>query len=177
MKTYISILRGINVNGQKKILMQDLTELYQDLDFKEVVTYIQSGNVIFKTEKKFTDIKLAKLIEEKIAEKYNFHVPIIIRTYEDLQNVVLTNPFKNEDIDSLYVTFLSNTPNALNLMKLDDANFLPDKFEVIGKEIFICVTSYGNTKLSNNFFESKLKVIATTRNWKTVNKLIEIVKV
>lgn len=174
MQTYISILRGINVSGQKKMLMTDLAKLYEDLGFKEVVTYIQSGNVIFKTDKKFTDVKLAKLIEDKIVATYNFQVPVIIRTLKELQDIVFVNPFGKEEIDSLYVTFLSNSPNAINLEKLENVNFLPDKFEVIDKEIFLTVSSYGNTKLSNNFFENKLKVTATTRNWKTVIKLLEL---
>lgn len=174
MKTYISILRGINVSGQKKIIMTDLQALYESLNFKDVVTYIQSGNVIFKTDKKFTDVKLAKLIEDKILEKYNFQVPVVIRTLEELQNVITQNPFKKDDIDSLYVTFLSNAPNAINLEKLDNVSFLPDKFEIIDKEIYLSVSGYGNTKLSNNFFESKLKVTATTRNWKTINKLASL---
>lgn len=174
MQTYISILRGINVSGQKKMLMTDLAKLYEDLGFKDVVTYIQSGNVIFKTDKKFTNVKLAKLIEDKIVATYNFQVPVIIRTLKELQDIVVINPFIKEEIDSLYVTFLSNSPSAINLEKLDNVNFLPDKFEIIDKEIFLSVSSYGNTKLSNNFFENKLKVTATTRNWKTVNKLLEL---
>ena len=174
MKTYISILRGINVSGQKKIIMTDLQALYESLNFKDVITYIQSGNVIFKTDKKYTAVKLAKLIEDKIASTYNFEVPVIIRTLEELKNVKSRNPYKKEDVDSLYVTFLSNTPNAINLEKLDNVSFLPDKFEIIDKEIYLCVASYGNTKLSNNFFESKLKVTATTRNLKTINILAEL---
>ena len=137
MKTYISILRGINVSGQKKIIMTDLKALYEDLNFKEVITYIQSGNVIFKTDKKFTDVKLAKLIEDKIASTYNFQVPVVIRTLEELENVIAQNPFKKDELESLYVTFLSNAPNAINLEKLEkleNVSFLPDKFEIINKD-------------------------------------------
>lgn len=174
MQTYISILRGINVSGQKKMLMADLTKLYEDLSFRDIVTYIQSGNVIFKTDKKIINMKLAKLIEDKIFVTYDFQVPVIIRTFKELQHIVAVNPFIKEDIDSLYVTFLSNSPNAVNLEKFDNLNFLPDKFEIIDKEIFLSVSAYGNTKLCNNFFENKLKVTATTRNWKTVIKLLEL---
>lgn len=176
MQTYISILRGINVSGQKKIIMTDLVNLYEDLGFSDVVSYIQSGNVIFKTNQKTTGTKLAKTIEAKLSEKYGFDVPVIIRTLSELTKVIAANPFINEPEDSLYVTFLSAAPNANNLEKLDDVSFLPDTFEIIDKEIFLSVASYGNTKLSNNFFENKLKVTATTRNWKTVNKLVEMAK-
>lgn len=172
MNTYISILRGINVSSQKKIIMTDLVKLYEDLGFKDVSTYIQSGNVIFKTPHKTTDSKLAKLIESKISEKYGFEVPVIIRTADALKRIIDKNPYVNEPEDSLYITFLSGTPNANNLEKLNDVSFLPDVFEISDKEIYLSVASYGNTKLSNNFFENKLKVTATTRNWNTVNKLL-----
>lgn len=174
MKTYISILRGINVSGQKKIIMADLKLLYEDLGFLDVITYIQSGNVVFKTNLKTTTTKLAKLIEDKIKGNCGFEVPVIIRTQNELQNIIEINPFKNDEIDGLYVTFLSNQPNANQLEKLENVNFLPDKFELIDKEVYLSVVSYGNTKLSNNFFESKLKVTATTRNLKTIIKLIEL---
>jgi len=174
MKTYISILRGINVSGQNKIIMADLKLLYEDLGFLDVITYIQSGNVVFKTNLKTTTTKLAKLIEDKIKGNYGFEVPVIIRTQNELQNIIEINPFKNDEIDGLYVTFLSNQPNANQLEKLENVNFLPDKFELIDKEVYLSVVSYGNTKLSNNFFESKLKVTATTRNLKTIIKLIEL---
>ena len=111
MQTYISILRGINVSGQKKIIMTDLVKLYEDLGFKDVVSYIQSGNVIFKTKQKTTDTKLAKQIEAKIIEKYDFQVPVIIRSLEELHRISTQNPFINEPEVSLYVTFLSGTPN------------------------------------------------------------------
>jgi uncharacterized protein (DUF1697 family) len=174
MKTYISILRGINVSGQKKMLMKDLYDLYVNMGFTDVKTYIQSGNVVFKSDLKLTETKIAKLIEDKIELKYQFKVPVIIRTKHQLENIIQINPFKNEEMESLYVTFLSNTPNSNQLEKLENTNFLPDKFEIIDKEIYLSVTAYGSTKLSNNFFESKLKVTATTRNIKTIEQLIQL---
>ena len=176
-KTYVSFLRGINVSGQKKILMADLKLLFESLGFSNVETYIQSGNVIFNTDKKLTDVKLAKLIEEKIIEQYSFDVPVIIRTVQELQNIISSNPYQNDknmDMENLYVTFLAKHPNATNLEKLDNINYLPDTFEILDKEIYIDCSSYGTTKLSNSFFENKLKVSATTRNWKTINNIIQL---
>lgn len=179
-KRYVSFLRGINVSGHKKVIMTDLIALFESLDFTNVKTYIQSGNVVFETDKKWTNTKLAKFIETKIAEQYNFDVPIIIRNLEELNNVILSNPYQDDkdvDSDKLYVTFLANNPNPTNLENLDNLNFLPDRFEIVNKEIYIDCVSYGNTKLSNNFFENKLKVLATTRNWNTINKMIELVDI
>jgi uncharacterized protein (DUF1697 family) len=174
MHTYISILRGINVSGQKKIIMTDLVKLYEDLGFTDVKTYIQSGNVVFNSTKKVSNALLVKQIESKINEIYGFQVPVIIRTADDLAKIIASNPFKTESTENLYVTFLSNLPNSNHLEKLTELNYLPDEFIVIEKEIYLNVSSYGTTKLSNSFFENKLKVTATTRNWNTVNKLLAI---
>lgn len=178
MQTFISILRGINVGGQKKILMADLKALYENLKFKKVTTYIQSGNVVFKSDGKLSDLELAKKIETAIYKKYDFTVPVIIRNVEELEKVITINPFlkeKNINIEKLHVTFLSGIPNRSNLESLKKIDYSPDRFIIIDKEAFLYIPeSYGETKLSNKFFENKLKVTATTRNWKTVKKLFEI---
>ncbi len=157
--------------------MADLKALYEKLGFEEVITYIQSGNVVFKS-KSLQGKELVEKIESAISNQYGFHVPVIIRNREELEKVISGNPFlqeKNVNLDKLHVTFLSEPPVETNFQVLAKMNFAPDKFCVMGKEIFLYIPeSYGNTKLSNNFFESKLKVKATTRNWKTVNKLLEI---
>ena len=174
MQTYISILRGINVSGQKKILMTDLTKLYEDLGFKNVMTYIQSGNVLFKTDKILSDVEISDKIGHVIHKKYGFEVPVLVRTVKEMEKVIKGNPFKNETAEGLHVTFLSEKPSAENSGKLKDINFPPDRFIFKDTAIYLAVSSYGNTKLSNNFFENKLKVTATTRNWKTVNMLVEL---
>ena len=178
MKTFISILRGINVSGQKKILMADLKTLYENLKFKDVVTYIQSGNVVFKASEKLSNQDLASLIEKAILKQYKFDVPVIVRNADELKNIISTNPFvkeKNINIEKLHVTFLAEIPTQINLDSLKNTHYPPDKFIVIDKEVFLyCPDSYGETKLSNKFIETKLKVSATTRNWKTINKLVEI---
>ena len=178
MQTFISILRGINVSGQKKIWMADLKKLYEGLSFSDVKTYIQSGNVIFESDSKSSEIQLAKKIEKAIFTKYNFEVPVIIRTKEELGKIVSQNPFtkeKNIDLKKLHVTFLSEAPDKEKIDQIKQVDFLPDRFAIKGKEIYLHIpVSYGETKLSNKFFENKLKVSATTRNWNTVNKLFEM---
>ncbi len=182
MKTYISILRGINVSGQKKILMTDLKALYESLGCVNVKTYIQSGNVIFD----YDDIisshiqEFQEKILQKIEEIYNFRVPIIIKTIDELENIMKKNPFIDGGIpiDKVHVSFLSETPTKDNIDKLTGMNFEPDEYKIIGTVIYLyCPNGYGNTKLSNNFFENKLKVVATTRNWKTTNELFNIAKI
>jgi len=178
METFISILRGINVSGQKKILMADLKALYQSLNFEDVSTYIQSGNVVFKAPENSNGKELARKIEAAISGKYNFHVPIIIRTAAEMENILAVNPFLKDasiDPEKLHVTFLEEIPDQKNLESIKDFHSPPDQFVVISREVFLhCPDKYGETKLSNKFFENKLKVAATTRNWKTVNKLSEM---
>ena len=169
------MLRGINVSGQKKILMADLKKLYEGLGFKDVVTYIQSGNVLFKTSGKSTDVQLGKKIHEALKKQYSFEVPIIIRTLEEMHTVQKDNPFlkkKGVNMERLYVTFLSEEAPPDLIEKIMTFEHPTDEFVIIGKEVYLyCPGGYGETKLSNNFFESKLKVVATTRNWNTVNIL------
>ena len=177
MKTAISMLRGINVSGQKKILMKDLKTLYEGLGLKNVITYVQSGNVIFDYDK----IKIAsisKKIEDKIFENYHFNVSVINKSVVEMESVIKNNPFvkqKGIDLTRLYVSFLYETPVQTNIDKIKDIISGDDKFIISGDEVYLyCPVSYGNSKLSNNFFENKLKVTATTRNWKTVNELLRL---
>lgn len=177
MTTYISILRGINVGGHRKILMADLKKMYESLGFKEVKTYIQSGNVIFETNKKQKPEKLEELIEKNIKKYFGHEVPVIIRTKEEWSIVVNENPFLQEyAIENLAVTFLSDAPDTELLKSLHQTSFLPDRISIIGKHTFIyCQGKYHLSPLTNNLIEKKLKLKATTRNWKTVLKLNELI--
>ena len=178
MELFISVLRGINVSGQKKILMADLKALYEELGFANIKTYIQSGNVVFKTEGRRSNQDLAKEIETAIQLKYGFAVPVIIRRGAELSQLVAANPFlpsSTIDPEKLHVTFLADTPQQINIDKINTFNYPPDQFVIIGQEIFLYIPDrYSDSKLSNSFFENKLKVTATTRNWKTVNQLLQM---
>ena len=176
MLTYVAFLRGINVGGHNKLNMKDLVQLFENLSFKNIKTYIQSGNVIFQSNSSNNTNYISQHIENEIYKHFNFQVPVIIRTIDDLQNIVNTKPFSNITTvsDLLYVTFLQNSANIELLDKINIEQYLPDKFKLINKEIFIDCVNYGTTKLTNNFFENKLKVAATTRNMNTINKIIEL---
>ena len=178
MTKYISILRGINVGGKRKILMADLRELYKSLGFENIVTYIQSGNVIFESKKKNANNTFTKKIKEAIFEKYGFDVPVIIRSVEEIKNILKKNPFLKKEgaqIENLCVTFLSEVPSEENLEKIKTCDYSPDLFQIIEDNTFLFIEGkYHKSKLTNNFFEKKLKVSATTRNWKTVLKLLEL---
>lgn len=178
MEKYISLIRGINVTGHRIIKMTELKQLYEDLGFQEVQTYIQSGNVIFKLDGESSCMELSSRIEKAIFEKFGYNVSVIIRTPEELAKVLNINPYCNADgtfKDNIYITFLEDYPTVENLEKIRPLSFHPDRFTILGKEVFIdCASGYGTTKLSNTFFENKLNVRATTRNWKTAVKLLEM---
>jgi uncharacterized protein (DUF1697 family) len=178
MSKYISILRGINVGGNRKILMADLKNLFEKLECTNIQTYIQSGNVIFDSGQKRSNADLEQKIQQSITENFGFDVPVIIRTAEELTESIANNPFwkeKDADIDRLHLTFLKELPSKEKLEKLKTLAFDPDKFEIIGKDAFIfCSAGYSDSKLTNQLFENKLGITATTRNWKTVIKLHEL---
>jgi uncharacterized protein (DUF1697 family) len=175
---YISILRGINVSGQKKIKMADLKSLYELLGFQNVVTYIQSGNVVFDTTLKMkSDIK-AKIVKA-IETRYKFHVPVEIRTNREIGDIVKNCPFGSVDLEEdgtkVLVTFLSSKPSETRISDVQKYVAPPEQLVVRGKRVYLyCPNGYGKSKLSNTFLENKLGVEATTRNLKTVYKLYEI---
>ena len=178
MVTYVSIIRGINV-GEKKIGMKELKELYTSLGFEDVKTYIQSGNVVFESNSSDTS-ELKDKIENKIGEVFGFDVKVLILTKNELKNVIDENPLKKEDPKHIYITFLSEHPseNIIKDLKLKLKVNIKNKSEKVSISLMKIYSylpdGYGRTKLNNNFFEKKLNVTATTRNWRTVNKLYNI---
>lgn len=178
METYIAILRGINVSGKNKIRMADLKEKLAALDFQNIRTYIQSGNVVFEYQQSAQG-ELKQQIEDEIFRAYGIRVPVIVLTVPELSDIVSNNPFipGNAERDKLHVTFLSEKPEQEYLDKLGQHAGSADELIVRDKTIYLyCPNGYGRTKLTNTFFEQKLKITATTRNWKTSNKLIELAK-
>jgi uncharacterized protein (DUF1697 family) len=180
MKKLIAILRGINVGGKRKILMADLRSLFENNGFTDVKTYIQSGNVFFSSASKRDLISISNLLEKAILDEYGFTVPVVVVSHQEIERAIKSNPFLLEediDIKQLHLTFLKEKPTTENRLNAESYNYEPDKFIIKEKNVFInCIGKYHKTKLSNNFFESKLKVSATTRNWKTVMKLFELSK-
>ncbi len=175
MNTYIALLRGINVSGQKKIIMKDLKSLFESLGLGEVKTYIQSGNVVFKSS--LSEGVLIDQIQKAILEQYKFEVTVQVWNLESWEKVLANNPYFNnsDEIKSLYVVFLEKEPEGVNWDEIDGLIYKEDEYSLYHKVIYLnCLGGYGKSKFNNNFFEKKLKLKATTRNWKTVNKLAEL---
>lgn len=176
MKTYIALLRGINVSGQKMIKMAELKTHFEALNFHEVQTYIQSGNVVFKSADTMPT-SLEHSISEMIRKVYGFEVAVLVRRPEDLRHILDNNPFlqRGEDPERLYVTFLATSPTTAQVEKLKEYDYSPEAYALDGTTLyFFAPNGYGRAKMNNNFFESKLKVACTTRNWKTVQVLLDM---
>jgi len=174
MTTYISLLRGINVSGQKKITMAELKTLYESLGLQGVVTYIQSGNVIFENNRDALTLK--SLLENNIEEQFSFHVPVEVIPLNEFIEIKDQMPFTDIDLEldgtKVLVTVLSALPQTELIEKLMGYVKAPEKLFTKEKVIYLhCPNGYGKTKLSNNFIENKLKVTATTRNLKSIVKL------
>jgi len=177
MKKFIALLRGINVSGQKKIKMSDLKLLFEEIGFQNVETYIQSGNVIFSS-KDLSANKLETNISSGIKKKFGFDVQVFILTPKEIENTFNNNPFikKKKEIEKLYVTFLSNVPLNENIQKLNSTDYSPEEYKIDGRQIYLFFPDgYGKAKLNNNLFEHKLKLNGTTRNWKTIKTLSELI--
>ncbi|MBN1790586.1 MAG: DUF1697 domain-containing protein [Bacteroidales bacterium] len=177
MMTYISILRGINVSGQKNIKMDALKEVYEDLHFTNVQTYIQSGNVVFQCDKS-EQKDLALRISQLLQKKFGFNIPVIVLEIAELKSIIRSNPYQNDpsrDISHLHVTFLASGPEPFDINTIDPYKSPNEELTLTEKAVYLyCPYGYGKTKLTNAFFENKLKTGATTRNWRTTTELLHI---
>ena len=169
---YVALLRGINVSGHHVIKMTELRELLTSLNFYQVKTYIQSGNIVFSCDK---SVGLEKMICNAIETRFSIHVPVLIRSKPELERIIRNNPwlhFPEISENHLHITFLSKAPVKDKLPDLTDMVSDGDSAKLKNQEIFLhCPSGYGKTRFHNTFFERKFNCTATTRNWKTVNTL------
>ena len=172
MATYVAMLRGINVGGHAKVAMADLRAAFAEMGFDDVQSYIQSGNVVFRSTTAATSLPSA--IEHGLDAAFGHGIKVVIRTRPQLAAVVAGNPFTGggRDLSKLHVTFLASKPAPSRVGGLDTGAFLPDEFRVAGREVYLhCPGGYGRTKINNAYFERALGVVATTRTWNTVRTL------
>jgi uncharacterized protein (DUF1697 family) len=174
MPVYISMLRGINVGGHKQIKMDKLCALFEALGFEQVKTYIQSGNVVFKTKKTSTSV-LSKRIEETILSDFGFSVSVISRSSDEMASTIERNPFLNQrgiDQEKLHVMFLSEAPGAAAFKKLVDLTAAPNQCRSFDREIYFYLPNgVSQSVLMKSPVDRILAVVTTTRNWRTVNSL------
>ncbi len=174
MHTFIALLRGINVSGKNLIKMAPLAGVLTRAGLRNVRTYIQSGNIAFESDTK-DDGGAGLLIAESIRKEFGFSVPVRVLKQTELKHIRDDNPFIQHHHlpeDKLHLTLISGIPDPDLVQKIAEGVYQPDEFIIRGGAIYLhCPDGYGRTKLTNTFFENKLKVSATTRNWATIVKL------
>jgi uncharacterized protein (DUF1697 family) len=155
----VALLRGINLAAHKRMSMKDLVAVFEKCGCTDVTTYIQSGNVAFTAPAGGID---AAAIEARIAKRFGFEAPVVLRTAEELFAVIAANPFPrcDQERDRPHVSFLADEPLA----------------EHVAREIYLLFpTGLANNKLTSQYFDSRLKTVGTARNWRTVLALAEMV--
>lgn len=175
MKTYIALLRGINVSGKNSIKMEVLNQLCSDLNLLNVQTYIQSGNIIFQSEELNAAV-ISLQISQAIQDQLALTVPVLTLDLDTFKSIVLSNPFtKEEELKQLYITFY-NQPSLLIDVTAITAKKAPEELLHMSDSAIYLVANigYGKTKITNTLIENKRKVTATTRNYRTCLKLIEL---
>ncbi|MCL2115658.1 MAG: DUF1697 domain-containing protein [Methanobrevibacter sp.] len=171
---YVAFLRGINVGKNKLILMDDLKVLFSKMGFTKVKTYLRSGNIIFESDDLNID-ELSDKISNNIEEFFGFYVDCFIKSENEINSLIKNNPYDNNLSEEIYLSIFKEDINEkLSKELIDEFKNLVtnDEFVIAEKEIYLlCRSKYHKTKFNNNFFESKLENIATTRNWKTMIKI------
>jgi uncharacterized protein (DUF1697 family) len=176
LSAHVLLLRGINVGGKNLLPMKELVRLVSGLGGREVVTYIQSGNVVLRAEPAVA-AELPARLREQLQAGFGLSVPVVMRTAEQLRQVAEGNPFlaAGDDPASLHVYFLGERPGAERVAGLDPERSPGDRFVVQGREIYLSLPSgMGRSRLTNDYFDGRLGTVSTARNWRTVLKLLEL---
>jgi len=177
MPAIASLLRAVNLPGHNKVTMDALRDLYGSLGLREAQTYVASGNVVFKTDAKDM-ARLQKRIEDGIEKTFGFRTGVMLRTSDELKDIIRRNPFaKRSGIEPnrLIVSFLTFEPGAESKQKIAQIKVGPEELHLDGRELYIYYAGgIGTSKLTPALIERALKVSGTARNWNTVTKLLEI---
>lgn len=176
MPTYAALLRGVNLGPHKKVSMTRLRELCEELGHREVTTYIQSGNVVFSSSRRSAP-KVGEELAGAIEAEFGHAVPVVVRTPAELERIVSNNPFLGRGVDpkALAVAFLSAPPTPEAIRALDPDRSPGDEFVVEDVDVHLHYPNgLGRSKLDHQYLERTLGVVATIRNWNTVNKLREL---
>lgn len=172
---YAAFLRGINVGGKTSIKMEALRAGFAALGFENVRTYIQSGNVVFETAET-DDAKLEAAIAAAVEREF-FKTPVMVRSIEEIAKIVENNPFAGEEFEDklFHVIFLAENLSDEKTAMLLANNREDEKFAVRSREVY-CLLKRGvaGSLLGKKYIDNKLKTPATARNWRTVNKILEL---
>jgi uncharacterized protein (DUF1697 family) len=179
MPTYIAMLRGINIGASKRVEMARLRKMFESLGFKNVRTYIQSGNVVFQG--RGAAAGLAVKVDQAMQAEFGFGALVIARTEEEMARAIENNPFVNQsrkEPAKVHVCFLSEVPAAEAVKKLEALATKTEQVKCAGSESYVYhVDGLGKAKvLTHGVLEKVLAVKVTMRNWNTASKLFELAR-
>lgn len=174
--TYFAFLKGVNVSGHRIIKMAELKAMFESMGFKNVRTFIQSGNVVFESSAKADGIK--KKIEAGLAKSLGYSLNVIIRSKDEMEKIVKDYPFskiKEHDECKINIGYLDSIPDKAAIKELESINNDDEMFLVKGNNLYhLCRKSFQDSLLGKNIVEKTLKVVCTVRNWNTTNKIQNI---
>ena len=173
---HIVFLRGVMPTGKNRVPMADLRRLLGENGFEDVQTWIQSGNVVLRTD--LPPDELARRVHHLIKDNIGAELAIVVKSRDELVAVIDENPFKEGyDISRVFFSLYNDSPNSERLGNLLAVDFQPEALVVTPRAAYMFIPgTYGRGKLSNNFLENKLKITATMRNFNTLSKMIELSK-
>lgn len=174
MTTYIVLLRGVTPTGKNRVPMAQLRQLLSDDGFLNVQTWIQSGNVMLDSMRSVDEV--AQDVHQTILENIGADLKIIVKTPAQIQTVLAENPFgEGYDRSRVFFTLFNRVPDEALVAALQTQDFEEDLFKITPHAIYLYVPgSFAKTRLNNNFLERKLRIGATTRNFNTLSKLLEL---
>ncbi|MEX1137606.1 MAG: DUF1697 domain-containing protein [Balneolales bacterium] len=176
MNTYVALFRGINVGGNNILPMKELRGLLENLGLQNISTYIQSGNVVFQTKEDDVS-KISEMISGKIEEKFNFRPWVLLLKQSELEDAITSNPFPEAEADPsrLHLNFLASEPENPDMKKLDDIKKESENFKLTNSIFYLnAPEGIGRSKLAASA-EKLLGVPLTSRNWRTVQKIMAII--
>jgi uncharacterized protein (DUF1697 family) len=169
---HVALLRGINVGGKARLPMNELSAIFTAAGASNVITYLQSGNVVFESK---APEPLVAAVTAEIAAVFGYPGRIVLRSASELQAAYQANPFAGAPAELLHVYFLAGNPGRTAVTMLDPDRSPGDSYVVHGREIYLHLPQgMARTKLTNAYFDSKLNTVSTARNWNTVGKLAAI---
>jgi len=175
--TYFAFLKGVNVSGHRIIKMAELKAMFEAMGFKNVRTFIQSGNVVFESQAKADALK--KKIETGLAKSLGYNVNVIIRSKDEMEKIVKDYPFtriKGHEECKIAVGYLDSEPSKNSVKELEAINTDTEMIKIKGNNLYHLVRGNFSDSIffKKNIVEKTLNVICTARNWNTTNKIQKI---